>query len=112
VCATRSRASRTRCCTGAAAAATRIETAGTFRTQTEARDRRDLVAGWLARGTDPRIELAKLREPAARPGTREQWRDAWLASCVNLADSTVTTYRAGVNAVFDRLVPGRSSTSP
>lgn len=36
-----------------------IETAGTFKTEREARLRRDLIAGWLAQALDPKTELAK-----------------------------------------------------
>lgn len=42
---------------------TAIEAAGTFKLDREARLRRDLVAGWLAAGLDPKAELAKLTAP-------------------------------------------------
>jgi integrase len=42
-----------------------IQAAGTFKRDREARLRRDLVAGWLAAGLDPKAELVKLEVEAA-----------------------------------------------
>lgn len=42
-----------------------IQAAGTFKRDREAKLRRDLVAGWLAAGLDPKTELAKLHAAAA-----------------------------------------------
>ena len=41
-----------------------IKSAGTFKRDREAKSRRDLVAGWLALGLDPKAELARLQQPA------------------------------------------------
>lgn len=80
----------------------RIETAGTFKTQTEARTRRDLVAGWLAAGVDPKVELAKLATVTERR-TPERWRDDWLQSRYELSEKSKLLYRNGVDAIISRL---------
>lgn len=66
-----------------------VEHAGTFRTQREAKIRRDLVAGWLAAGLDPKAELARILAPSE---TVEQVQALWLASRRRIARSTARTY--------------------
>lgn len=78
----------------------RIESAGTFKTERDARTRRDLVAGWLAAGLNPKDELAKLQADTAPPRTTEQWLQEWLASLHHVAENTRITYRDGARAAL------------
>jgi integrase len=81
-----------------------IETAGTFKTEKEARTRRDLVGGWLAQGLNPKVELAAIAAAEApRLKTPAQWRDEWLASRHDLEQASERTYRAGLNAILPLL---------
>jgi len=66
-----------------------VEHGGTFTTQREARIRRDLVAGWLAAGLDPKVELARILAPADSIAELQQ---AWLESRRRIASSTAKTY--------------------
>lgn len=68
----------------------RIETAGSFPTEREAKTRRDLVAGWLAAGHDPRAELAKLTAVAPVRRTYAVVAEAYVASRVDAAAHTAT----------------------
>lgn len=74
----------------------RIETAGTFKNEKDAKTRRDLVAGWLAAGLDPRVELEKLTEQAAPRLTLTEWARRYEASRVDLAPATATSLRSHV----------------
>jgi len=69
--------------------------AGSFTTLKEARERRNLVAGWLAQGLSVREQLEALRgqpeTPAAR--TYADWHDAFVASRLDVAESTLLGYR-------------------
>lgn len=69
-----------------------IEHAGTFRTQAEARARRDMIAGELAAGRDPRVLLANLATPQAPPVTLAVAARTWLESRVDVRDSTRSAY--------------------
>lgn len=81
----------------------KIKSAGTFKTQTEARARRDLVAGWLAAGLDPQAELAKLSVANVETKTAERWRDDWLQGLHSVSDNTRHLYRAATNAILPML---------
>ena len=78
----------------------KIESAGTFKTQAEARTRRDLVAGWLANGLNPKVELAKLAAAETVTKTPLQWRDDWLVSRHDLAPKSELLYRNGTDAIL------------
>lgn len=73
--------------------------AGTFRTLKEARLRRDLVAGELAAGRDPRTLLSSLREPLS-PRTLGDIAQHWLATRVDVAESTRRVYRDHVGRIM------------
>lgn len=77
----------------------RIEAAGTFKTEREAKTRRDLVAGWLALGLDPRVELAKLA--AAPPVTRSYAAatEAMILSRHDAAAATITAKRSALDKI-------------
>ena len=74
----------------------RIETAGTFKTEREAKTRRDLVAGWLAQGLDPRDELAKI---AAAPPVMRSYAAATEAMILSRHDAAPATLTAKRNAL-------------
>ncbi len=65
---------------------------GTFRTMTEARARRDLIAGEIANGRDPRILLAQLANPP-QPLTLTGAYDDFIASRVDVDPKTIGGYR-------------------
>lgn len=76
-----------------------IESAGTFQRDREARLRRDLVAGWLAQGLDPKSELAKLLAPAPAARSFAETGSAMLATRNDLAASTLQLRRLGLAKV-------------
>jgi integrase len=78
----------------------KIESAGTFKTQAEARTRRDLVAGWLAAGLDPKAELAKLTAATVETRAPAEIRDDWLRSRHQLDEKTKHIYRNGTDAAI------------
>ena len=82
----------------------KIHHAGTFRTHAEARARRDLIAGELAAGRDPRTLLEQLRNPPA-PRTIGAVYDAFIASRVDVSAKTTAQYRnarASLGQLADR----------
>ena len=80
----------------------RIETAGTFKTEKDAKLRRDLVAGWLAQGLDPKAELAKLAtaETPAQPLSFERAATSYVASRIDYADETTKNARSHVKKLL------------
>ena len=69
-----------------------IEHGGSFPTMREARIRRDLIAGELAAGRDPREALRRLTEaPTTR--TFAQTFEAFIESRVDVAEATLANYR-------------------
>lgn len=75
--------------------------AGTFRTLREARQRRDLVAGELAAGRDPRALLASLDAPREAL-TFSALAERWLASRVDVKPSTRAAYEQRLRRLHDR----------
>lgn len=74
-----------------------VHHAGAFKTQKEARARRDLIAGEIAAGRDPRKALAAIAAPAGAPHTFSEDTDRWLtgrAPLVAAATLATNTYRA------------------
>jgi len=78
-----------------------IHHAGTFRTMKEARERRDLVAGELAAGRDPRLLLEALRNPPV-PLTFSELAERWLASRVDVRERTRESYEQRLRRLTDR----------
>jgi site-specific recombinase XerC len=69
------------------------EYAGSFRTKREAQLRRDLVAGELAAGRDPRLLLrALVAPPVVTPGLADRW-DEWATSRVDVGVKAQAQYR-------------------
>ena len=64
-----------------------IEIAGSFSSAKEAKIRRDLVAGWLAAGLDPKAELAKIGNRKPPRLLRDVAKD-YEASRVDLAEGS------------------------
>lgn len=78
-----------------------VHHAGTFPTMKEARARRDFVAGEIAAGRDPRVALRELgREPVA-PLTFRELGKRWLASRVDVRESTRAGYAERLKRVND-----------
>lgn len=70
------------------------KSAGTFPTEALAKKRRDLVAGWLAQGKDPRVELAKLRDGSRPVRDYDAWATAYLSSRIDYDDGTTKGARS------------------
>jgi integrase len=79
----------------------RIEHAGTFPSKKAAEIRRDLVAGWLAAGKDPRGELAKLTATPSAPRTFRLAAAAYEWSRIDLAPKSLRSTQAHVRALND-----------
>jgi len=84
-----------------------VEHGGSFPTMREARVRRDLIAGELAAGRNPRELLRTLTEqPATR--TFQQAFEDFIASRVDVAPATLENYKTH----RDRLVPVLGAREP
>ena len=70
---------------------------GSFKTQREARERRDLILGELAAGRDP---AAKLRAAPTVRVTLAQWSERFVASRVDLAPSTVLNAEVALKQIL------------
>lgn len=84
------------------------KSAGTFTTETLAKTRRDLVAGWLAQGKDPRVELAKLRDDSTPVRGYDAWAAAYISSRIDYDDKTSKAARshlAKLSPLFGRRDP-------
>jgi integrase len=77
------------------------EYAGSFKTRKEAQVRRDLIAGELAAGRDPKLALEALKTPAVAPAGLETGWDSFIAGRIDVGTSTRNLYR---NA-RDRFLP-------
>jgi integrase len=89
-----------------------VQHGGSFATMKEARARRDLVAGEIAAGRDPRILLdALLETPAVR--TFADWAKAYRSSRIDLGTETRKNTGSHVLAmrVFAERDPARITTS-
>jgi site-specific recombinase XerD len=76
-----------------------IESAGTFKTDKEAKARRDLVSVWLANGLNPRDELAKLTAAPPKHRTFLQVAEAMIASRHDAADNTIRGKRKSIDKI-------------
>jgi hypothetical protein len=93
-----------------------VEHGGTFGTLREARIRRDLIAGELAAGRDPREAIRASVPSALLP--LEAWRERFLASRLDVDENTLKNYRTalkkagrGSGAATHTLSPRRTSPS-
>jgi integrase len=79
----------------------KLETAGTFPTQREAKTRRDLVAGWIAQGKNPKTELAILAATHTPERTYRKVAEAYKTSRIDTADET----KKSLESHLKRLLP-------
>ncbi len=79
-----------------------VQHAGAFRILKEARTRRDLVAGELAAGRDPRVLIAGLGRTPITPPTVRALSAAWIASRLDLKPKTRDTYSGRLERVNER----------
>jgi integrase len=77
-----------------------IEHGGSFKSLREARLRRDLIAGELAAGRDPR-EAIRTAVPTA-VHTLDTWRERFLASRLDVDENTVKNYRTALKKAGER----------
>ena len=86
-----------------------IRHAGSFRTQKEAKTRRDLVAGEIAAGRDPKTALDQLAGNTAAPArTLAEWTPVYLESRVDWAEGTkknMGSYLGRINETLGRRDP-------
>lgn len=73
--------------------------AGTFRTEREAKARRDLVAGEIAHGRNPGDLLARLAHVQTAFVSFEVWGERFLASRIDLAENTRKMYRSHLRTI-------------
>ena len=78
--------------------------AGTFKTMKEAKIRRDLVAGELAAGRNPKIVLLAMMEQAKPTMTLARWAERFLESRIDIDENTRKNYR-GILAKIGQTVP-------
>jgi integrase len=69
---------------------------GSFPTLREARLRRDLVAGELAAGRNPRLLLAAMTAAPAPVLSLSRWRDRFLESRIDLDSNTIANHRSAL----------------
>jgi hypothetical protein len=77
-----------------------IQHGGSFPTMREAKIRRDLVAGELAAGRNPRILLDALTAPSTPARTFAQWAEAYKTSRVDYAAETTKNAASHVKAML------------
>lgn len=86
-----------------------LEHAGTFRTLKDARTRKALVAGWLAAGLNPAVEL---RRTMGEASTVAALCDDWLASRRSVASRTLVEYRRYADVIAARFDGQPSDVTP
>ena len=69
-----------------------VEHAGSFKTMKEARARRDLIAGELANGRNPRDLLRAMTAAPVPTLTLSRWRDRFIESRIDVDDNTKKNY--------------------
>lgn len=75
---------------------------GTFSSLKDAKTRRDLVAGEIAAGRNPRDLLAAMAAEPSRTDKVSVWRDRFLASRRGVAANTAANYRTALKAACER----------
>jgi len=81
-------------------AESKLRHGGSFGTQREARIRRDWIAGKLAAGKVPDLDLTRAVEA---PMTLRMAAEQWRASRVDVADGTAATHKVNLNRILPRL---------
>ena len=85
----------------------RVKHAGSFRTRKDARTRRDLVAGELAAGRDPRVVLERLANPT-EPRTLALLAEEWAATRIDVSPN----YARNIRSHIKRITPVLGDTRP
>src|SRR5262245_9148916 len=70
-----------------------VEHGGSFKTLKEARGRRDLIAGEISAGRNPRDVLRPTVQVPPATVTLHEWADRFLASRIDFAKNTADGYR-------------------
>jgi integrase len=78
-----------------------IEHAGTFKTEREAKARRDLVAGEIANGRNPAELLAGLSSAVTHFVSLEAWGERFVTSRIDVAESTRKMYRSHLRMISE-----------
>jgi integrase len=87
---------------------TSVQHGGSFATLKDARTRRDMVAGELAAGRDPRVTLSALSAAPPPVVTLRQVAERWKASRIDAADETLANYASH----FGRILPALGDHDP
>jgi integrase len=80
-----------------------VEHGGSFKTQKEARARRDLIAGEIAAGRNPKDALRTMLEQPAERLTLRQWATRYEATRVDLAEETKRNLASHLKAILTTL---------
>jgi integrase len=88
-----------------------IESAGTFARDREAKMRRDLVAGWLAQGLNPKVEMAKLNVELRPARSYTEETEAMIQTRHDAADETIRMMRKALDKVV-ALRPDLAAKTP
>lgn len=78
-----------------------VQDGGHFRTKKEARARRDLIAGELAAGRNPRDLLRTMFATPEAALTIADWKDKFLASRIDAAKNTIKGYTSSLKKACD-----------
>jgi hypothetical protein len=81
----------------------RIRYGGTFRTQREARARRDWIAGELAAMRVPALELLAASDRSSRTETVRAAAEAWRSSRLDVSAGTDATYAVSIGRILPAL---------
>ena len=73
--------------------------AGTFKTEREARARRDLVAGAIAHGENPALLLVQLVNAVDDFVSFETWGERFVSSRIDVAENTRKMYRSHLKKI-------------
>jgi integrase len=79
-----------------------VEHAGSFRTIREAKARRDLIAGEIANGRNPRDLLEAMSAVPAPTTTLARWRDRFLESRIDADENTIKNYGTALKRACSR----------
>jgi integrase len=78
-----------------------VEHGGSFKTLKEARSRRDLIAGEIASGRNPRDVLGAMATLPTPVLTLAEWRDRFIASRIDVDPNTTKNYRTALKKVCE-----------
>lgn len=76
--------------------------AGTFKTEREAKGRRDLVAGEIAHGRNPADVLEQLADAVGNLVSFETWAERYLASRIDVDANTAKNYGSCIKVISEK----------